>query len=141
MGGTKRLTETLAHSTRSSTISDDHCRNVRRSMLTGHTNEHQHSVPISTISEIDHREVRRSRPVRHTNAHQHSGPISTISEIDPRDVGRSRSTGHTNATATTDPDHHPYAPPSEGRVSLQSGGQPYGHASPDCWLIHPQKGR
>lgn len=106
------MRSTLDHSTRSSTNSDDHCRDVGRSTLTGQTNANQHSVPISTVTEIDHRDVRRSRPIGHTNAHQHSGPISTISEIDPRDVGRSRPVRHTIGLATTTPDHHPYAPPS-----------------------------
>ena len=107
-----RVRSTLDHSTRSSTVSDDHCRDVGRSTLTGQTNAHQHSVPISTVTEIDHRDVGRSRPIGHTNANRHSVPISTVTEIDHRDVGRSTLTGHNIGLATTTPDHHPYAPPS-----------------------------
>ena len=44
----------------------------------------------------------------------HSAPSSTISDDHCRDVGRSRHTGNTIGLATTNPDHHPYAPPSEG---------------------------
>lgn len=106
------MRSTLDHSTRSSTVSDDHCRDVGRSTLTRHTNAHQHSVPISTISEIDHQDVGRSTLTGHTNAHQHSTPSSTVSDDDCRDVGKSRHTGHTIGLATTTPDHHPYAPPS-----------------------------